>query len=82
MDEVVAPAATMPRPNLTKLTVNLTDKSLGAMLSACARHDETKTNTVNRALQVYDMLTRVIKEDQSRVVILDNAGRARKIEFL
>ncbi len=42
--------------DLTRLTVNLTQKSAEAMEHAAELNRDTKTDTVNRALQVYDYI--------------------------
>ena len=46
-------------PNLHKVTVNLTKKSFAALDAAAARSGDSKTDTVNRALQMYAYLEQV-----------------------
>lgn len=45
------------RPALTKLTVNLTPKSVKALDAASGIEELSKTDTVNRALQLYGYLS-------------------------
>lgn len=49
-------------PALVKLTVNLTEANYAALLAAAARSGDDKTTTINRALQVYDFVTREIEQ--------------------
>ena len=48
--------------DLTKLTVNLTKRSVIAMEDAAGRSGDTRTDTVNRALQVYQMVMWLTRE--------------------
>ena len=45
--------------DLTRLTVNLTPRAAAAMDAAAERLGDTKTDTVNRALIIYESLTRL-----------------------
>lgn len=52
--------------------VKLTDASMGALLASAARENLTKTDVVNRALRIYDLLTR--HADEGDNVYVDNNG--------
>lgn len=41
---------------LTKVTVNLTEQSMAALNDAAAIEGDTRTETINRALQLYCLL--------------------------
>lgn len=42
--------------NLTKVTVNLVPRAVTAMEAACTSTKDSKTDTINRALQVYQLV--------------------------
>lgn len=44
---------TEPRGDLTKVTVNLTNDAMGAVESTAIRLGHTRTDTINRAVQLY-----------------------------
>ncbi len=46
----------MTDATLTKLTVNMTDKAMAAINSAADRLGLSRTDTINRAVQAYDVL--------------------------
>lgn len=66
---------------MTKLTINITPRAAAALDAAAATNDETKTSAVNRAIQTYAFLTRVV-DDGWEVVLRDNDGREQRIQFL
>lgn len=62
--ETLPPTPTDPTPAdqgdpgpLHRITVNLTGKAHAAMLAAGRRDGYSRTDTINRALQVYDVIT-------------------------
>ncbi|MFF5115017.1 hypothetical protein [Streptosporangium sp. NPDC000509] len=53
--------ATPSRSTLERVTVNLTPRSSRALEEAVEITGDTKTDTINRALQVYSYLERVLQ---------------------
>jgi hypothetical protein len=52
-DMAETPGADVAPRGLTKVTVNLTPKAFDALQEAALKTGDTKTDTINRALQVY-----------------------------
>lgn len=72
---------TEPKRRLTKLTVNLVPNAVDAMEHAAAIKRDSKTDTVNRALQLYDML--VTETTKGKEILLrDQAGGVERITIL
>lgn len=69
---------------LVKLTVNLTPKAFSAMEEAAARDGNSKTDVVNRALQLYNLVGRLAVVDNATgvVQILDRDGHPIRIVVL
>lgn len=44
--------------DLCKVTVNLTPKSFAALHDAAQLNEETRTNVINRSIQLYELLCR------------------------
>lgn len=42
---------------LTKTTVNLTPRSVAALTAAAVLSGDTRTDTINRSIQMYDYIT-------------------------
>jgi hypothetical protein len=51
---------------LTRVTVNLTPRSVTALDSAVARTGDSRTDTINRALQVYDLVLELLERGDGR----------------
>lgn len=69
--------------DLTRLTVNLTPKAVRAMEEAAARDEDSKTDVVNRSLQLYNLICRFASLDKSGVVtMLDKEGKEIRIAVL
>lgn len=66
---------------LTRLTVNLTPKAADALAAAASRERDSRTDTVNRALIVYDMITRE-KASGVRVKLESNDGSLHELVIL
>lgn len=49
-------------PDLTRLTVNLTAKSVGCLEESATMEDLSRTDIVNRALQLYTFFAREQRE--------------------
>jgi hypothetical protein len=67
--------------SVTKLTVNITPRATTALDAAATANGETKTNVVNRAIQAYAFLTRMLNEGWD-LVLRDNDGREQRVQFL
>jgi hypothetical protein len=67
--------------SVTKLTVNITPRATAALDAAATANGETKTNVVNRAIQAYAFLTRMLNEGWD-LVLRDNDGREQRVQFL
>lgn len=66
---------------LTRLTVNLVPRSVVALADARALTEDTATDTVNRALQIYsEILHAALEPDRSLEVDLFGDDRLYKIE--
>jgi hypothetical protein len=55
-------AATRTKAPLARVTVNLTSRSTEALEGAVAITGDSQTDTINRALQVYAYLERILKD--------------------
>jgi hypothetical protein len=67
--------------SVTKLTVNITPRATAALDAAATANGETKPNVVNRAIQAYAFLTRMLNEGWD-LVLRDNDGREQRVQFL
>ena len=67
------------RRALERVTVNLNAKSVDALADAARRTGDTRTDTINKALQVYSYLQELLNRGGS-VLVRDGAGA--KIEQL
>lgn len=82
-----SPPASNDRPpgsggnSVTKLTVNITPRATAALGAAATANGETKTNVVNRAIQAYAFLTRMLNEGWD-LVLRDDDGREQRVQFL
>lgn len=47
---------------LTKVSVNFVPRAVDALNAAAERNRDTRTDTLNRAIQVYDVVTREIAD--------------------
>lgn len=55
---------------LTRVTVNLTQRSMVALDSAVRKSGDTRTDTINRAIQVYDLVQDVLKRGDGRSLLI------------
>jgi hypothetical protein len=80
---VEAPAAASKTANRVaeRVTVNLSRKSAEALEHAAALSDDTKTEVINKALQLYD-LVRTAQENKGAVWIQDGEdGEPARVRF-
>lgn len=67
--------------DLTRVTVNLTGRSVTAMDRAAARTGHHRTDTINRALQVYDLVVDLMG-DNTYLTVVGPSGRRERIHVL
>jgi hypothetical protein len=65
---------------LTRVSANLTPRSLAALQAAVALTGDTQTDTINRALQVYAHLEKVISRGGE--VITRQDGQDTSLQFI
>lgn len=69
-----------PPVTLTRLTVNLIPRTAAALALAARVNGNSKTDTVNRALQVYAYLSSQVKAGDE-VLLRDKRGNVKKVNF-
>lgn len=67
--------------NLERVTVNLTPKSSRALEDSAQRTGDTKTDTINRALQVYEYIEGIITRGGAVYVREDHAGELERLKI-
>lgn len=67
--------------NTHRLTVNLTARSVAAVELAAELTGELKTDTINRALQLYSYVMHTISEGGA-VYVQEKDGEMMKLKFL
>jgi hypothetical protein len=84
----VVPPPTPKNPDLpdggdqqSKYTVMLTPRSVAALKEAAHNNHETRTNVLNRGVQLYLLITRLINNGWT-IVARDEEGRERMIELI
>ncbi len=65
---------------LTKVTVNLVPRAMKALEDVSASTGDTKTESINRALQIYAWLQSRIDAGE-QVVVVDSLGKPREIQI-
>jgi len=65
----------------TKLTVNLIPKAVTAMEEAATLRSDSKTDTVNRALQAYAFFVRALA-DGNEIYLKDPDGNLHQVRLL
>jgi hypothetical protein len=71
----------MMSDSLTKLTVNLIPQAVTALELAAQVTEDSRTDVVNRAIQVYDYLANRVA-DGAEIFIKSPDGSIEKINFL
>lgn len=69
-------------PQTTKVTVKLTAKSVDALLRASREAGLNRTDTINRAVQLYDFVLNVLHEDPDNKLLLLRNGQTERIHLL
>lgn len=67
--------------NLRKLTVNLVPRAVDALQAASNMTGDNRTDTVNRALQIYAYLMEQTLLEGRRLQSVDSDGTVRAVEF-
>jgi hypothetical protein len=67
---------------LTRLTVNLTPKSVAALRNVNQLTEDTKTESVNRAIQIYDMLCQAQAAGDKLAIRGAADGKLRTIKLI
>jgi len=70
------------RRGLDRITVNLIPKASRALASAMGRNGDSKTDTVNRALQLYEFVTRLEAEGGTLYVRGQDGTELERIQLL
>lgn len=67
---------------LTRVTVNLTPRSLNALERASKATGDTKTDTINRALQVYALVQEMADRGGGSIKVVHDNGEIERIHLL
>lgn len=72
----------MADPRLHKVTVNLTERSWGALERAATVTQDTKTDVINRALLVYALIHDLGEQDGGQLFIRNTNGTEVQIHVI
>lgn len=67
---------------LVRVTVNLTPRAVDALEAACARTRDTKTDSINRALVVYNVILELIERGGGRLTFQTRDGNTETLHLL
>ena len=67
---------------LVRVTVNLTPRAYEALTRACSQTGDSKTDTINRSLLVYDLIHRLSEEGGGTLTLLGNNGEKEHIHLI
>lgn len=67
---------------LVKVTVNLTPRAVDALDLACGRTRDSKTDTINRALVVYNLVLELMERGGGQLVFQNRDGDTERIHLL
>ena len=68
-------------PRSAKYTVQMTPKTVAALKEAAENNYETRTSVINRGVQLYLLITRLISQGWV-IVARDGEGREQQIQIL
>jgi hypothetical protein len=68
-------------PKHTRLTVDLTPKSVDALLRAARLGGLNRTDTVNRSIQFYDFILAMLEDNDESILLVLRNGKAQRIEL-
>jgi hypothetical protein len=67
---------------LVRITVNLTPKAFGALTRSCEATGDSKTDTINRALLVYDLVRGLADEGGGSITMVNPQGERERLHLL
>ena len=70
----------IPSGDLIRLTVKLTPRAAASLTLAAHANKDSRTDTVNRALQMYAYLSSQVKAGDE-VLLRDKRGNVKKVSF-
>lgn len=75
---------TEPEPDraLTKVTVNLIPRAVDALDAACVRTRDTKTDTINRALVVHNLVLDLVERGGGSLTVVQPDGGTERVHLL
>jgi hypothetical protein len=76
------PPAATGGEGLTRLSVNITPRSVAALEQAAAQTGHSKTDCVNRALQVYKVILDLMEEGGGRLNLTDRDGKQERLYII
>ncbi|RKR92316.1 hypothetical protein BDK92_6754 [Micromonospora pisi] len=76
------PVAGESSRSLVKVTVNLTPRAVDALELACARTRDTKTDTINRALVVYNLVLELMERGGGSLTLQNSDGGTERVHLL
>jgi hypothetical protein len=65
-----------------RVTVNLTSRVYDALEEACAKTGDTKTDTINRAILVYQLIHRLSEEGGGTLTLISQDGTRERLHLL
>ncbi|WP_329109797.1 hypothetical protein OG792_13330 [Micromonospora sp. NBC_01699] len=68
--------------SLVKVTVNLTPRAVDALDASCARTRDTKTDTINRALVVYNLVLELMERGGGSLTLQNRDGGTERVHLL
>jgi hypothetical protein len=68
--------------SLTRVTVNLTPRSVSALERTTRITGDSKTDTINRALQIYALVHEMAERDNGSLRIVHEDGETERIHLL
>jgi len=67
---------------LVRVTVNLTPKAYEALQRSCELSRDTKTDTINRALLVYELIQQLSEQGGGSLTMVNAKGEKERIHLL
>ena len=68
--------------SLTRVTVNLTPRSVAALERTTRLTGDSKTDTINRALQIYALVYEMAERDNGSLRIVHEDGETERIHLM
>ncbi|GIF48941.1 hypothetical protein DFJ67_2667 [Asanoa ferruginea] len=81
-EEAAAGSAGGTGSALTRATFNLTPRAVEALDRACARTKDTKTDTINRALVVYNLVLELMERGGGSLTFQTNDGQTERVHII